>query len=263
MCREAGGQRWTCSLPVPWLPPCSRDRPAGALVPINRETRLRPVEGLEREGFFLCCQTSHRSPLWDMNPTPNSPNRSQSPQSSPLPAPAGGRGPPVGLHGPSHPQSWQQETCVSFPAVSWTSLTPCLQNLMITLPEFPSRQWISPWELLGRSWLSFHRKTERSCTCSLWLHRLVHDFFKSCTHFQGRLHRTSQSKHPKSQLIFFLVFACDCLAYTGRWWRRSSKALCLPANIKAFTHSVRPCIADFISAVNPNTFLFSISSPGK
>lgn len=109
---------------------------------------------------------------------------------------------------PLHPQSWQQETCMSFPAVSWTPLTPSLQNLMITFPELSWRQRISPWELSERSWMSFHRKSECSSTCSLWLHHLVYDLFKSCTHFQGRLHHTSQSKHPKSQ------FSSWCLLVT-------------------------------------------------
>lgn len=134
--------------------------------------------GVRKRGYSLCCQISHHCLLWDMNPTPNSPDRRQSLQSSPCPAPgsatAGGRGeglamvlPPSHTLTPSHPQNWQKETCVSFPAVSWTSLTACLQILMITLPELSSRQWLLPWELSERSELSFHRQTGASAplTC--------------------------------------------------------------------------------------------------
>lgn len=106
-----------------------------------------------------------------------------------------------------HPESWQQETSVSFPAVSWTSLTPCLQILMMMLPKPFWRQWISPWEDLESFWMSFRRQTERSCTCSTWLHHLLYDLLKSCTCFQGRLH-ASQSKYPKSQ------FSSWCLRVT-------------------------------------------------
>lgn len=140
------------------------------------------------------------------NPTPNSPDKRQSPQSSPCPAPgsamAGGLAmvlPPSRTLAPSHPQSWQKEACVSFPAVSWTSLTACLQILVITLPELSSRQWLLPWELSERSGMCFHRQTECFCTSRMWLHHLVYGLSKSCTHFQGRLHDTSQSEHPKSQ----------------------------------------------------------------
>lgn len=48
MCRETGGQRGTCSLPVPQLPPCSRHRPGGALLLINLEIKLSAAEALRK-----------------------------------------------------------------------------------------------------------------------------------------------------------------------------------------------------------------------
>lgn len=216
MWREAGGQRWTCSLPVPRLPPCSRYRPAGALLPISLDTWLRSVEELETEVVFYVAKFPTNVPcgVWTLHPTLLTEARAPKALHSLLQL----KGevqlqgptvpPPSPSPAPSHPQSWQQETCVSFPAVSWTPLTPSLQNLMITFPELSWRQWVSPWELVERSWMSFHRKSERSSTCSLWLHHLLYDLFKSCTRFQGRLHHTSQSKHSKSQ------FSSWCLLVT-------------------------------------------------
>lgn len=142
-CEETGGQRETCSLPVPRLPPCSRDRPAGALLPVNLETKLRAVEVLKNT---LSHQISHQYSLWDMAPTPNSPDRSLSLQSFPVPATVRGRSGGLAVVPPlhCHTQSWQQEPCVPFSAVSWILLTPVLQILMILLPKLSWRQSTSP-----------------------------------------------------------------------------------------------------------------------
>lgn len=110
MWTETGGQRETCSLPVPRLPPCSRDKTCWCPVAHKPGDQTQSYRGVKK---ILSHQISHQCSLWHMAPTPNSPDRSLRPQSFPVPATVWGRSGGLALVPPLHcqTQSWQQEPC--------------------------------------------------------------------------------------------------------------------------------------------------------
>lgn len=99
---------------------------------------------------------------------------------------------------------------------------------------------------LSRAWISPPVKRGYNCCECLELRYNLQHY--SVTHIQPR------AKRPVCKIWIAIVF----------WSKlRYSNVCVLPANMRALTHSARPCIAAFIKAVKPWQFLLSMSSPGK
>lgn len=144
--RQVGRQR--AALPVPQLPPCSWHRPGGAQLLMSLETKLRAVESLTKKKKSPNFPPMFPSGMWPLHQTLLTGSGAAKAFQCPAQFKAEME---VWLW--SHPctachtQRWQQATGMSFPPVSWISLTPVLQILMILLPRLSWRQSISLSEL--------------------------------------------------------------------------------------------------------------------
>lgn len=180
--RQVGRQR--AALPVPQLPPCSWHRPGGAQLLMSLETKLRAVESLTKKKKVTKFPTN--VPKWDVAPTPNTPDRVWSSQSFPVPSTIQGRNgglavvPP--LHCLPHTEMAASDWHV-FPTCVMDFINSCSTNFddpaPQTLLETINLTLGALGVLLG--------EVVQANSCSTCLHCLDYGFFKSCTHFQGRL----------------------------------------------------------------------------
>lgn len=195
MWRETGGQRETCSLPVPQLPPCSSHRPDGALLPINLETKLRALEALTKK---VSHQISHQCSLEGCGPYMQhcwqelDPSKLSNPHHSSRQKWRSGCGLTLALS-VTHRDLHVLPPCV-------TDFTiPCSSNVDDPAPQTLLETINLTLRALGELLGEFVQAESSSSTCA---HCLDYGFFQSCTHFQGRLYHSSQSKHPQEPFFF-------------------------------------------------------------